>query len=178
MIWIAYFSTSLLLAAASAVADDAIDDAPTVILEREPGGFGGPVYTVSVTPAGEVVFEGRSGVHDPGTHRATVSTHDVTRLIEALGVARFDELRNQYLYQTDGCERVGTDARGLSITVVRGTRRKLVTCYLGCEGGPAARDVAAIEQLGNRIDEILGTARWVYPKAPTSGSLPVEKLRK
>jgi hypothetical protein len=117
-----------------------------------------PIYAVKVSADGTVRFDGREFVLDKGIHTDSISRTSVEALAQAIDSIRFDELRESYRYEPDGCKEWWSDNPSVDIVVTRAEGKKHVGYYYGCRG----IDVAArIDGLARKIDELSGTARWV-----------------
>lgn len=109
-----------------------------------------PVYTVTITGAGEVRYEGRNFVNVVGQRTATIPAADVARL-----VARFDEVGFNNLQ--DAYRANVSDLPSYSVTLVRDGHTKTVVDYGGVDAGMPR----AIRDLEAEIDRVAGTAQWI-----------------
>ena len=126
-----------------------------VVLERSPCFGSCPVYTVAVSPDGEVTFDGRAHVRQLGQAEARISREQLNGLLNELDRAGFFTFADRYVQGEPACGRYATDSPSVTTTVTyRGRTKKIVHDY-GCGGAPGALMV-----LERRIDEVLGTGKW------------------
>jgi hypothetical protein len=109
-----------------------------------------PVYTVSITGAGEVTYVGRQFVNVVGEQHGAASRADVSELLAHFDAVGFERLRDEYRAQV-------TDLPTTTIVLQRGGRRKSVLDY----GGVGAGMPETVRDLQVEIDRVAGTARWV-----------------
>ncbi|HJR16329.1 MAG TPA: DUF6438 domain-containing protein [Gemmatimonadales bacterium] len=144
----------------SAAPQDAADrvaaaSGPAVSLERTPCFGGCPVYRVSVSPAGLVTYQGKSGVRHMGTATGQIPPKQVDELLLELERAGFFTFADRYAPPEPTCRRYSTDSpSAISSATFRGRSKRIVHDY-GCRGVPGALTV-----LEKKIDEVLGSARW------------------
>ena len=125
-----------------------------------------PAYSVTVTPDGQISFEGHVHVLT-GNARGHATPAQVANILAALDRAGFRSMRDSYVSHDDGCEVVMSDQPGVKITVVDAAGSKTVDFYNGCTGAAADAVRSRIERLARSIDQQLGTARWIgKPTAP------------
>ncbi|MEP7225752.1 MAG: DUF6438 domain-containing protein [Gemmatimonadales bacterium] len=143
---------------AAAPADQQLSDAaagPAISLERTPCFGGCPVYIISVSPSGQVTYEGRANVRDSGTAIAQVPKQRVDTLLIELERAGYFGFASQYALSEPACGRYVTDLPTAISSATLGARTKRIEHDYGCGGAPAALAV-----LENRIDEVLGSGQW------------------
>jgi len=126
-----------------------------VVLERTPCFGGCPVYTVSVSPSGEVAYQGRAHVRRLGTARSRISRQRVDSLLQELDRAGYFTFADKYLPSEPACGRYATDSPSAITTVTHRGRTKTITHDYGCGSAPGALVV-----LERRIDEVLGSGQW------------------
>lgn len=125
-----------------------------------------PAYSVTVTPDGQVNFEGHAYVQTASA-RGHATPGQIANLLVALDQAGFRAMRDSYVSHDDGCEMVMSDQPGVKISVVDASGSKTVDFYNGCTGAAADAVRPRIEQLARSIDQQLDTARWIgKPIAP------------
>jgi hypothetical protein len=116
-------------------------------------------YRLTISGDGIVRYEGYLGVFIKGKHAGHISNAAVHQLIEELRKARFFELHNY-----------GSSASDLPVcvtTVQIGSIRKEVVNYGLLSSDPTTPDgfgsgaPEALIQLERRIDEIVGSKRWI-----------------
>lgn len=131
-------------------------------IERSPSfcmGSGCTAYKASVYENGEVIWEGISGVRLKGLARAKLTSAELDQLRDAFRHAGFFS----YLPVYDCSEKTdasiilcGSDAPTCRLTFSDGERIMTVVHDLG--DGQAPKTLTSLEE---RVDEIIGTARWV-----------------
>ena len=145
----------LVLAASIAQADSSVPQpgsasALLASLERTACYGRCPIYTVTVLRDGTVLWEGRRFVKVTGKATAKLPAATVTALADAFKKAGFFAFADRY-------ERYDiTDHPSALTSYSDGTRNKTVHHYHGDQSAPAALD-----ELERRIDELVGTARWI-----------------
>jgi hypothetical protein len=113
------------------------------------------VYTISVSPSGQVSFEGRAHVRQLGTATGQIPQEQVEVLLVELDRAGYFTFASRYAMSEPACGRYVTDLpSAISSATIRG-RTKRVEHDHGCGGAPQA--LAVLEK---RIDEVLGSERW------------------
>lgn len=123
-----------------------------------------PAYTVTVRGTGAVEFAGTYRTVVP-TATGTVTEAQVRDLLEEFDSASFLTLADRY--RDPGID--PTDASSAVVALTVGGVTKSVDHYLGNRSAPPA--LTTLEQ---RIDDILGTYRWLCPPLGTPPSLPGE----
>jgi hypothetical protein len=129
--------------------------AAAVMLERTPCFGGCPVYTLAVSPLGEVTYQGRAHVRRLGTASSRISRQRVDALLKELDRAGFFTFADKYLPSEPACGRYATDSPSAITTVTHRGRSKTITHDYGCGSAPGALVV-----LERRIDEVLGSDQW------------------
>jgi hypothetical protein len=128
---------------------------PAVTLERTACFGGCPVYTLSVSPAGEVHFEGKAHTRWLGPASAQVSQAKVDSLLYELDHAGYFSFANHYTSVSPACGRYATDSPTVITSVTLGGKTKRIVHDYGCGAAPGALVV-----LERRIDEVLDSGRW------------------
>jgi uncharacterized protein DUF6438 len=129
--------------------------APAVTLERTACFGGCPVYTLSVSPEGEVRFEGKAHVRWLGSATGRVSKARVDSLLFELDRAGYFSFADRYTAAEPTCGRYATDSpSAITSVTLRGKTKRIAHDY-GCGGAPGALVV-----LERRIDEVLDSGRW------------------
>ena len=109
-----------------------------------------PVYTLTIYGNGTVNYEGKKHVTVMGSQKASISEKKVSQLIDEF-------MRINYFSLQDSYVRRGMTDMPSAITSIRiGSREKTVRHYYGDRTAPPE-----LKQLESRIDEIVGSARWV-----------------
>ena len=144
-----------LVAASSALADSSVPQAAgksgvLVSLERTACYGTCPIYTVTVLGDGTVLWEGRRFVKVTGKAKAKLSEAKLTALEDAFKEADFFSLADTYV-QYDM-----TDQPSAITQFDDGKRKKSIRHYHGDRRAPPA-----LSELENKIDQIIGTVRWI-----------------
>lgn len=148
--------TSPAVADSSAVATSAAPAYSRVSLERRPCYGTCPVYRVSVAGDGVVVFEGLQHVDSIGRFTGRIDDDRAAALSRLFQELDFFTLADKYAYGEPNCPTYATDAPTVVTAVTVGGRSKTVEHDLGCANVPQR-----LVDLERRIDEIVGTSRWV-----------------
>ncbi len=127
-----------------------------VTLERKPCFGTCPVYRVSVAEDGAVVFEGVRHVDSVGSFAGRIDAQRVAALARLFDEHDYFALDDKYAFGEPNCPSYGTDAPTVITSVTIGGRSKRVEHDLGCAGVPQR-----LHDLEWRIDEIVGTSRWI-----------------
>lgn len=128
---------------------------PAVTLERTACFGGCPIYTLSVSPAGEVRFEGKAHVRWLGPATARVPQARVDSLLSELDRAGYFTFADRYTSGEPACGRYATDSPSAITSVTLPGKTKRIAHDYGCSGAPGALVV-----LERRIDEALASGRW------------------
>lgn len=120
------------------------------VLERTPCFGRCPVYGVSVHRDGRVEYEGRRFVGQVGRVSAQLTPAQLDDLVQAFHAANFFALEHQK------ASRHTTDLPGAVLTFHENGQARTIRDDHGDPGWPQA-----LRALEDRIDEIVGTSRWV-----------------
>lgn len=126
-----------------------------LVLERSPCFGSCPVYTVAVSPDGNVTYQGRAHVRRLGAAEARIPREQVNGLLNELDRAGFFSFADRYVQGEPVCGRYVTDSPSATTVVTYRGRTKSIVHDYGCGGAPGALLV-----LERRIDEVLGTGKW------------------
>jgi hypothetical protein len=131
--------------------------APSAISLERTACFGScPVYIISVSSSGQVTFEGKAHVRELGTSTGQIPRQQVEALLIELQRAGYFEFPSRYAVSEPACGRYVTDLpSAISSATLKGRTKRIEHDY-GCGAAPGA--LMVLEQ---RIDEVLGTERWV-----------------
>jgi hypothetical protein len=138
---------------------DSTGPAPAISLERTPCFGTCPVYTISVSPSGQVTFQGRAHVRLLGTATGRITPRRVDSLLIELEKAGYFRFASRYAASEQACGRYVTDLPAAVTTVSLRGRTKRIEHDHGCGSAPGA--LAVLEQ---RIDEVLGSSEWIGSK--------------
>jgi Domain of unknown function (DUF6438) len=139
---------------------DTNTNVPAVVLERSPCFGSCPVYTLSVSPDGEVSYEGRAHVKQLGAATARIPKQQVDSLLHELDRAGYFGFADRYVPSEPACGRYATDSPSAKTSVTYRGRTKTIMHDYGCGSVPGALTV-----LERRIDEMLGSGRWTGREA-------------
>jgi hypothetical protein len=128
---------------------------PAISLERTPCFGSCPVYVISVSPGGQVTFEGSAHVRQLGTATGQIPKQRVDALLVELERAGYFGFASRYAASEPVCGRYVTDLPTVISSATLGGRTKRIEHDYGCGGAPEA--LAVLEK---RIDEVLGSDRW------------------
>ena len=109
-----------------------------------------PVYRVSISESGEVVYSGEQFVNVRGEQRAQVSPEAVRALIVRFDEIGFDDLQDEYRAPV-------SDHPTFTVTLERNGRSKTVIDYAGVNAGMPR----AVRDLQDEIDRVANTAQWI-----------------
>lgn len=133
----------------------AVSPVPAITLERTACFGGCPVYTISVSPAGEVQYEGKAHVRKLGAASAKVPSEQVDALLSELESGGYFTFADRYTSPEPACGRYATDSPSAISSVTILGRTKRINHDYGCGGAPGALVV-----LERRIDEALNSGQW------------------
>ncbi|HEX9102083.1 MAG TPA: DUF6438 domain-containing protein [Polyangia bacterium] len=148
-------AASLLFAASLALADSSVPaqtGASPVSLSLERTACYGrcPIYKVTVLRDGTVLWEGERFVKVTGKATAKLPAAAIAELARAFARADFFALHDKYdRYDV-------TDHPSAVVSFDDGKRKKSIHHYHGDRSAPQA-----LSELEDRIDELVGTARWI-----------------
>ena len=109
-----------------------------------------PVYRVSISDDGEVVYNGEQFVNVRGEQRARIASEAVRALLAQFDTIGFDQLQDEYRAPV-------TDHPTYTVTLTRNGRSKTVVDYAGVNAGMPR----AVRDLQAEIDRVANTAQWV-----------------
>lgn len=127
-----------------------------------------PAYIVSIDDTGGVDFNGKGFTKTMGSARGSISSEEVSQLVDEVRKSGFFSLQSSYASMQDGCPTLATDLPRVTIRVKLGDQDKTISHDLGCweqgfvrgENLPGVYPKALFD-LENKIDEITGTKRWL-----------------
>ena len=129
-----------------------------ITLQRGGCGLGCPSYTLELRADGVVVFDGRSGVRQPGQFRGQASDAALRRLVERIEAMGFFGLADEYgEAQSAPCAGPPDSRNPVVVWVRMGGRIKRVAHHRGC-ADPVTEQLAALE---DAIDQAGQVARWL-----------------
>jgi hypothetical protein len=128
---------------------------PAITLERTACFGSCPVYTLSVSPSGEVTYEGKAHVRVLGAATAQIPKQGVDALLSELEKAGYFSFASRYASAEPTCGRYAVDLPTVITSATLDGRTKRIEHDYGCGAAPGALVV-----LERRIDEGLGSGRW------------------
>jgi hypothetical protein len=139
-----------------------IPDDTLITLERSICFGSCPHYKLTISADGTVTFEGREYVKVKGLAKGSISRDDVRKLIEAFERSSYFSLHDKYATEKDGCPEVWTDNPNVVTSIRINGKSKSISHYYGCQDS-AAKSIypAALTDLESRIDQIVGTDKWI-----------------
>lgn len=147
---------ALLMLSSVAFADSSVPtqaagaSAPWVSLERTACYGRCPIYKVTVLRDGTVLWDGERFVKTTGKATAKLSAPAITELAKAFARADVFALHDKYeSYDV-------TDNPSAIVSFDDGKRKKTIRHYHGDSSSPKE-----LYELEDRIDQLLGTARWI-----------------
>jgi hypothetical protein len=123
-----------------------------------------PVYKVSVSADGTVVFDGKKNVEKKGVATGKISEAEVRRLVAEFEAVNYFSLKNAYTPRSGNCPKVSTDLSSASTSITTGGKSKAVEHYHGCRG--VQEELKGLTELEDKIDEAAGTRQWVGKTRP------------
>jgi hypothetical protein len=114
------------------------------------------VYTISVSPSGQVTFQGRAHVRLLGTAKGQIPPARVDSLLVELEKAGYFGFASRYAASEPACGRYVTDLPAAITIINLRERTKRIEHDHGCGAAPGA--LAVLEK---RIDEVLGSGEWI-----------------
>ena len=148
--------TSQAVADSSAAVGSASPEFTRITLERKPCYGTCPVYRVAVGQDGTVVFEGLQHVDSVGRFTARIDAGRSAALARLFDEHDYFALDDRYAEGMPNCPQYATDAPTVITSIAIGQRTKRVEHDLGCFAVPPR-----LAELERRIDDLLGTARWI-----------------
>ena len=133
-----------------------------ITLERQGGLKNCPVYKLTITADGAVVFEGRRCVKQEGaTIKSAISQEQLKQLITELDRVNFFSLEDEYWRDPRVCDGVRSDDKEAFTSIRVNGKSKTIRHYHGCMGPKVPKELTELE---NKIDEIVNTAQWLPDK--------------
>lgn len=117
-----------------------------------------PVYKLTITADGSVVFEGRRFVKQEGVTISSVSPERLKQLIAEFDRVKYFSLEDDYTETRLSCP---TDQPSAITSIRINGKSKTINHYLGCLEPKVPKGLTELE---NKIDEIVNTAQWLPDK--------------
>ncbi len=116
-----------------------------------------PKYKVTISADGRVVYEGRDNVKRKGKVEGSISREALQELLA--GFEQIDYFELQGSYEGDlGCPQFWNDQPIVTTSLTLGGKSKTVKHNHGCRGSNVVEKLEALE---SKIDEVVGTERWI-----------------
>jgi hypothetical protein len=122
----------------------------TITLERTACHGTCPVYLLTVSDNGTVVFDGREYVKTLGKTMSTIDKAKVAQLVFEFNKINYFSLKDSYQEVTI------TDQASAITSITTGGKSKTIKHYLGDLNAPSQ-----LKDLENKIDEIVNSALWI-----------------
>jgi hypothetical protein len=123
-----------------------------------------PNYKLTINAKGIVKFLGRQYTDTKGLARGKIEKKQLEELLKEFEKANFFSFANHFRYGKGSCETVVTDMPSAIISIRVNKKRKRVFHYLGCFQNTKPPFKIFPEELlllEYKIDEIVGTKRWI-----------------
>jgi hypothetical protein len=125
-----------------------------------------PVYTLTITADGTVVYEGKRFVKSEGRIVTSIAPEQLREILSAIRKANYFSMKDRYASGEDGCEGTWTDHPSVIISVKANGRSKTIHHDHGCEDKTDDEKSfhvypQELYELENKIDEIVGSEKWV-----------------
>jgi len=117
-----------------------------------------PVYKLTITADGAVVFEGRRFVKQEGVTINSVSRERLKQLMAEFDRVKFFSLEDDYSEIRLSCP---TDQPSAITSIRINGKSKTINHYLGCLEPKVPKGLTELE---NKIDEVVNTAQWLPDK--------------
>ncbi|SRR6266404_2417655 len=117
-----------------------------------------PSYIVTIACDGTVTWEGRDFVKTRGKATAQMKPEDFKKLVKEFERIKYFSLDDKYEPGRPGCPTSATDMPSARTAIQTDGKTKSVSHYYGCRGSEVLRTLTALER---KIDEIIGTEKWI-----------------
>jgi hypothetical protein len=114
-----------------------------------------PVYKLSISRNGEIVYHGIKFVKIIDIKKSRINTRDFEKIVKKIYKINFFNLKDEYRYKEnpDGSRTGVADRPSTIITVYKRNRKKRILNYFG---GPLE-----LEELAKLIDKISNVEKWI-----------------
>jgi Domain of unknown function (DUF6438) len=117
-----------------------------------------PIYKLTISADGGVVFEGLRFVKSVGTAKTTISKEQFRELLARFEKLDYFDLRDRYEQPDDGCKQWVTDNPSVITSIRTNGKSKSVRHYYGCWG---VEVLAELTKLERAIDDAVNSAQWI-----------------
>jgi hypothetical protein len=143
---------------APARASQAIPTDTEIILERQECDLTCPIYKLTISADGKVVYEGRRFVKRTGIVRSSIGTEKLAELISEIERINYFSLKDKYSPGND-CPQAATDYPTAITSVRLNGKSKTIEHYYGCSGGGDVFE--KLTSLESKIDEAVNAQQWI-----------------
>lgn len=131
----------------------------TVITLERTGCYGMcPIYKITISADGSVIFEGNRFVKKVGSAKSVISQEQIRELIAAFEKFKYFDLKDRYERPEDDCKQWVTDHPSAITSLTLNGRSKSVIHYYGCRGVEVLARLGKLEQA---IDDAVNSAQWI-----------------
>jgi hypothetical protein len=164
----------LLITAWAPQAQTSVPPDTVITLQRIPDPFNNGIdYIVSIGSDGAVTFkrfaspfvdksDWRAQASEP--IKAQIPVEKVALLVGEFERIKFFSLKDRYAKEEDGCPSVWTDQGAAVVSIAINGKTKTINHYHGCGRGVSGTayppELTALE---DKIDEVIGTGKWLKP---------------
>ena len=117
-----------------------------------------PMYTLTIKGDGSVTFDGKRFTKTIGTANGKITPADFRSLVREFEKINYFSLPDSYTPGTRECPQRVTDMPSANTSIHVNGRTKIVAHYHGCGTAGALAKLTALE---NKIDEVVGTEKWI-----------------
>ncbi|MEK6287530.1 MAG: DUF6438 domain-containing protein [Acidobacteriota bacterium] len=117
-----------------------------------------PIYKLTISADGSVLFEGNRFVKKVGTAKSAISQEQIRELIVAFEKINYFDLKDRYERPEDDCKQWVTDHPSALTSITLNGTSKSVIHYYGCRG---VEVLAKLEKLEQAIDDAVNSAQWI-----------------
>jgi len=117
-----------------------------------------PMYKVTVTSDGTVTFNGQRFTKTTGVAKGKISREEFRQLVAEFEKIKYFSLPDSYTPGTPVCPQRITDMPSANTSISLKGKAKGVMHYYGCGDKGALAQLTALE---TKIDEVLGTQKWI-----------------
>jgi hypothetical protein len=124
------------------------------------------MYSLTISADGNVVYDGTASVKTKGRVQGQITLDQLSQLITAFKHANYFSLNDRYSGPADGCPTHWTDSPSATISLRLNGKSKTIVHYYGCRELDSPGHFGGVWppelfQLEKRIDEIVGTDKWI-----------------
>jgi Domain of unknown function (DUF6438) len=128
-----------------------------IVLERQRCDLRCPVYKLTISADGSVVYNGRLFVKQTGIVKSSIGKERLSELIAEIERINYFSLKDKYIPGAE-CPQVATDYPTAIISVSLNGRSKTIQHYHGCTGADVLQQLTDLE---SKIDRVVDTEQWI-----------------